>query len=271
MVKSKLSTNINYQETNGIDPLDDGLERDIVVIDDLMENNIEAVIGNPNKEYVNTDEVVYFNVYGVNKDNLKKIGVIEHNSDDLIELLEDGNSLAYNKLNPPLMFSFVTKEYLNKFKYEPNDYEDSDTDEDVVDVGDEQSDEEEVEESDSDEGETESETESDEEDGETESETESDEEDGEIEGGDESEEETSVNVNLKERTQQIQTPITVSMDEQKETKDNKKSIYDNILKRHEELKMMRKNVLPGTVEYKGYIQRLNRLKEDINNYKKTYA
>ena len=138
MVLSKINTDINYLETNTID--DNDLDQEAFIYKGyLHKKNIEFVLGKPNFEYIDND-VVYFNIYLVNKNTvLSKIGIYEAANSNYITLLDSAGDIDLSKINSPLIFSF-TKALIAKYKLDISDKEiqkidnkDEDEDEDSED------------------------------------------------------------------------------------------------------------------------------------------
>jgi hypothetical protein len=64
---------------------------------------------------------MYFPVYLVKKNNkVIQIGVYEIKASDFISYLDDHNNLDVEKMEEPLIYTFVTSEMLNKLKLEPD-------------------------------------------------------------------------------------------------------------------------------------------------------
>ena len=76
MVLSKINKEINYLETNSIDNND--LDQEAFIYKGILyKKNIKFVLGKPNFQYID-DNIVYFNIYLVNKNKvLSKIGIYE--------------------------------------------------------------------------------------------------------------------------------------------------------------------------------------------------
>ena len=55
-----------------------------------------------------------------------KIGVYEFNASSLTDLMDEDDELDISKLSDPLLFKYVTKEYIENYRCEDSDCEDSD-------------------------------------------------------------------------------------------------------------------------------------------------
>jgi len=118
MVKSKLIPNINYPEIKNIDKND--INFDAVLYEaNVLGLNTLISIGQSNYSF-SKDNIIYFPIYLI-KDNkvLSQIGVYEIFENNLPSILDDDGDPDLNKLDNPLLFSFVTKSLLQNAIYKP--------------------------------------------------------------------------------------------------------------------------------------------------------
>lgn len=115
MVFSKINKTIQFAETKKIEPDDTNMESDIYEID-LLNENIPVIfaIGKIKKNYQNQN-VIYFPMYLVKKNKkVVQIGIFELPQSDNIHYLDADNNIDTEKLHYPLLFHFVSSDYLRK-------------------------------------------------------------------------------------------------------------------------------------------------------------
>ena len=119
MVLSRIDANINYTETNSLAKNDEGGES-YAYKAKIYNKNVKFVLGNPNFEYSDTNNVVYYNIYLVENTSVSaKIGVFETKNDSYLKLLDNTENIKLDKLDKPLLFTY-TKNYINT-KYNNDD------------------------------------------------------------------------------------------------------------------------------------------------------
>ena len=160
MVQSKLNNEINYEEKKGIDKNDKGKETKTYVVDiDALNTKALIGIGADNTKYIEKS-IIHFPIYLVLKSKNKseggesvfeKIGVFEIPSENLVNIVDDKGELDLERLEDlsikkedelgyeliePLLFSYITKEYIQdnnetieSFMSEPDDELEQDEDE----------------------------------------------------------------------------------------------------------------------------------------------
>jgi predicted NAD-dependent protein-ADP-ribosyltransferase YbiA (DUF1768 family) len=112
MVVSELKNKINYSEVKKIDTNDVELNATQYLCK-IHDTKCLVAIGNVNKKYENED-VFYVSLYLVNgKKVLSRIGVFEFEKDDESILYDTGGDIDINKLEDPLLFSFIDKQYIS--------------------------------------------------------------------------------------------------------------------------------------------------------------
>lgn len=118
MVVSKLDKTINYVELKTVFPEDVKKESDLyeIEVDDL---NIIIAVGRAKNNFSDKN-ITHFPVYLVKSDKTAlQIGVYELHSTDLKNYLDDESNLEVEKMDDPLIYSFVTKKMLNDMRLKP--------------------------------------------------------------------------------------------------------------------------------------------------------
>ena len=111
MVVSELKNKINYSEVKKIDTNDVELNATQYVCK-THDTKCLVAVGNVNKKYEN-EGVFYISLYLVNgKKVLSRVGVFEFDKDEESILYDAEGDIDINKLEDPLLFSFINKEYL---------------------------------------------------------------------------------------------------------------------------------------------------------------
>ena len=119
MVLSKLNNNISYPELKSVDRGDLQTEANLY---QLEIKNIDVVIavGNSKNTY-EENNILYFPIYLVKYNNkVIQIGLYEIKASDYLSYLDDFNNLELDKMEEPLIYSFVTTDFLNKYKLNPD-------------------------------------------------------------------------------------------------------------------------------------------------------
>ena len=118
MVLSKINDNISYPEIKKVDPSDINKESNLYQIE---VNGVDIIIavGNAKTTFIN-ENVTYFPAYLVKHNNkVIQIGVYEIKSSDLMQLLDENTNLDVEKIDDPLIYTFVTKHMLEKLRMLP--------------------------------------------------------------------------------------------------------------------------------------------------------
>lgn len=117
MVLSRINDNVNYPELKRVD------KEDINKKTNLYETNIKDVdiliaIGSPQNNFQEEDNILYFPIYFLKKNNkVFQIGVFEIVADQLPEYLDEDGNFDVEKANEPLIYdSFVTTEMLDELR-----------------------------------------------------------------------------------------------------------------------------------------------------------
>jgi len=116
MVKSNINESIQYIEKQTIDPEDKGHSTSMYVIE-LFEIEILIVLGKPKYTY-STKGIVYYPIYLVsNKKIHSRIGIYETKINNSISLVDEDGDIDIDKLGEPLLFSFVSKKYIESINH----------------------------------------------------------------------------------------------------------------------------------------------------------
>jgi predicted NAD-dependent protein-ADP-ribosyltransferase YbiA (DUF1768 family) len=120
MVLSKINSDVSYPELKSVDPEDFKTEADLYQIE-IKDIDVIIALGN----YKNTYEeknLFYFPIYLVKYNNkVIQIGLYEIKASDYISYLDDNNNIDIQKMDDPLIYSFVTKDFLIKMRLEPEE------------------------------------------------------------------------------------------------------------------------------------------------------
>ena len=118
MVLSEIlsSAKIQYEESNQLDKKDRDHTSPLYLVELLNNKEYVVALGAPRMEHADKG-VVYYPIYLVSaKNRIKaKIGVFEVETAKTISLVDDDGDVDLNKLGDPLLFSFATEEYLDKY------------------------------------------------------------------------------------------------------------------------------------------------------------
>jgi len=119
MVLSKLDSDISYPELKGVDSGDLKMETDLYQIE-IKDTDVIIAVGNSKNTYEDKN-VLYFQIYLVKYNNkVIQIGVYEIRASDYLSYLDKYNNLDIEKMDEPLIYSFVTKDFLNKMRLQPD-------------------------------------------------------------------------------------------------------------------------------------------------------
>jgi predicted NAD-dependent protein-ADP-ribosyltransferase YbiA (DUF1768 family) len=119
MVLSKINKDISYPELKSVDSSDIKMEANLYQLE-ILDSDVIIAVGN-SKNTFEAENIMYFPVYLVKKNNkVIQIGVYEIKASDFISYLDDHNNLDVEKMDEPLIYTFVTSEMLNKLKLEPD-------------------------------------------------------------------------------------------------------------------------------------------------------
>jgi predicted NAD-dependent protein-ADP-ribosyltransferase YbiA (DUF1768 family) len=123
MVLSKLDSDVSYPELKSVDSGDLKTEADLYQLD-IKDIDIIVAVGNSKNTYEDKN-ILYFPIYLVKHNNkVIQIGVYEIKASDYLSYLDDYNNLDIENMNEPLIYTFVTKEFLNKNRLKPEERDD---------------------------------------------------------------------------------------------------------------------------------------------------
>ena len=119
MVLSKINKDVSYPELKSVDSGDLKMEANLY---QLEINGVDVIIAVGNSKNTFEDKnILFFPVYLVKYNNkVIQIGVYEIKASDFITYLDDYNKLDVEKMNDPLIYTFVTQEMLNKLRLQPD-------------------------------------------------------------------------------------------------------------------------------------------------------
>lgn len=119
MVLSKLDTDVSYPELKSVDSGDLKLEATLYQLE-IKDIDIIIAVGNAKNTY-DEKNILYFPIYLVKYNNkVIQIGVYEIKASDYLSYLDKYNNLDIEKMDEPLIYSFVTKAFLNKMSLKPD-------------------------------------------------------------------------------------------------------------------------------------------------------
>jgi len=112
MVVSKINNTVNYSEQKTLYPED--VEHNATTYEtDILEFDVLIAIGKEKFNFVEKN-IIFFPVYLIKNDKVySQIGLYEIKSDKLVNVLDDEGDLNMDLIGDPLLYSFVSKEYLS--------------------------------------------------------------------------------------------------------------------------------------------------------------
>lgn len=113
MVVSKINDKINYIEQKKLDAED--MEHDATTYEtEILNKEVVIAIGKEKYTFINKD-IIYFPVYLIKDDMVySQIGLYEIKSTQLVSVIDDDGDLNIELIGEPLLYSFVTTNYLSK-------------------------------------------------------------------------------------------------------------------------------------------------------------
>mgnify|MGYP001345220390 CR=1 FL=1 len=134
MVKSKLSSTVNYPEHKKMNPRDEDFEASVYDTN-ILGVPVVIAIGQPQDTFLKSDNIIYYPIYVVDDGAVdSQIGVYEIESTRIPEIMDEDGDVDISEMGEPLLYSsFVTEKFLEQFKHTPDDEvapDDEDTPED---------------------------------------------------------------------------------------------------------------------------------------------
>ena len=118
MVLSKIDSDVSYPELKSVDSGDLKMEANLYQLE-IKDIDVIIAIGN-GKNTFEDKNILYFPIYLVKYNNkVVQIGLYEIKASDYLTYLDDYNNLDVEKMEEPLIYSFATKEFLNKLRLKP--------------------------------------------------------------------------------------------------------------------------------------------------------
>jgi predicted NAD-dependent protein-ADP-ribosyltransferase YbiA (DUF1768 family) len=118
MVLSKLDSDVSYPELKSVDSGDIKMEANLYQLE-VKDIDVIIAVGNAKNTYEDKN-ILYFPIYLVKHNNkVIQIGIYEIKATDYLSYLDKYNNLDIEKMDEPLIYSFVTKEFLNKMRLKP--------------------------------------------------------------------------------------------------------------------------------------------------------
>jgi len=120
MVLSKISENVSYPELISVDSNDLNKEVNSLYQLEIKDTDVIIAVGNAKNTFEDKN-VMYFPIYLVKNNNkVVQIGLYEIEATNYMSYLDESNNLDVEKLNEPLIYKFVTKDYLENLRMVPD-------------------------------------------------------------------------------------------------------------------------------------------------------
>ena len=108
MVLSKIDSDVSYPELKSVDSGDLKTEANLYQLE-IKDIDVIIAVGNSKNTYEDKN-ILYFPIYLVKYNNkVIQIGLYEIKASDYLTYLDNYNNLDIEKMNEPLIYSFVTK------------------------------------------------------------------------------------------------------------------------------------------------------------------
>jgi predicted NAD-dependent protein-ADP-ribosyltransferase YbiA (DUF1768 family) len=119
MVLSKIDGDVSYPELKSVDSGDLRMEANLYQLE-IKGIDVIIALGNSKNTYEDKN-ILYFPIYLVKYNNkVIQIGLYEIKASDYLSYIDKYNNLDIENIEDPLIYSFATKEFLNKLRLEPD-------------------------------------------------------------------------------------------------------------------------------------------------------
>jgi len=119
MVVSRLEENVNYPELKLVDPDDLGRKSELYEIDLFDNLSVVIAIGSPKNTFADKN-ITYYPIYLIKSNNKAlQIGLYEIRTTHKLDYMDDDLTLMLNKIDDPLLYTFATKDYIDKIRMIP--------------------------------------------------------------------------------------------------------------------------------------------------------
>ena len=119
MVLSKINKHVSYPELKSVDSGDLKMEANLYQLE-ILDTDVIIAVGN-SKNTFEDKNILFFPIYLVKYNNkVIQIGVYEIKASDFITYLDEYNNLDVEKMDDPLIYTFVTSDMLKKLRLEPD-------------------------------------------------------------------------------------------------------------------------------------------------------